>query len=186
MRIFVLCSGRCGSMTFIRAAKHIRNFTAGHESRWRMKSVDLKLRYPDNHIEADNRLAWMLGRLGETFAPDEVLYVHLYRDSGSCGESYAKRTEQSLTEAWNRHIMALQKVDRTAEPDRVRLATDMVDTVNANIREFLRFRPAPLLSFNFPLDGWEVAWPMFWNRIKADGDFEASLAEWQVRHNERR
>ena len=59
-RVFVLCTGRCGSTTFARAAAHATNFTAKHESRT-YKLGAQRLAYPDNHIEVDNRLAWWRG-----------------------------------------------------------------------------------------------------------------------------
>jgi hypothetical protein len=36
---------------------------------------------------------------------------------------------------------------------------------------------------NFDLESAEEAWATFWEAIDADGDFDASLAEWQVTHN---
>ena len=49
------------------------NFTAAHESR---KSLvgGARLAYPDRHIEADNRLSWILGRLGRAFPDDRTFY----------------------------------------------------------------------------------------------------------------
>jgi hypothetical protein len=66
MQVFVLCTGRCGSMTFTRACQHMTNFTAGHESRKRFLFGE-KLSYPRNHIEADNRLSWCLGVLNDRY-----------------------------------------------------------------------------------------------------------------------
>lgn len=65
MNIFVLCTGRSGSKTFIKACNHITNYTCGHESRAKRAKLEsrLNLDYPPNHIEADNRLSWFLGRL---------------------------------------------------------------------------------------------------------------------------
>jgi hypothetical protein len=63
VNVFVLGRGRCGSTTFIRAYKHISNFTSGHETRARLLG-EARLNYPDHHIEADNRLSWM--RAGST------------------------------------------------------------------------------------------------------------------------
>ena len=62
MNVFVLCTGRCGSVTLYKICKHIQNFTSGHESR---KKLDFK--YQENHIEIDNRLSWFLGRLDDKF-----------------------------------------------------------------------------------------------------------------------
>lgn len=33
MNVFVLCTGRCGSVTFVEACKHVTNYTSAHESR---------------------------------------------------------------------------------------------------------------------------------------------------------
>ncbi len=56
MDVFVLCTGRCGSTTFIKACAHITNYTAAHESRTGLLGSD-RLDYPGKHIEADNRLS---------------------------------------------------------------------------------------------------------------------------------
>ena len=54
MRVFILCTGRTGSTTIIKAARHIKNYTADHESLARKFGED-RFKYPDNHIEADNQ-----------------------------------------------------------------------------------------------------------------------------------
>ncbi|MES9978612.1 MAG: hypothetical protein ABW107_07665, partial [Candidatus Thiodiazotropha sp. 6PLUC5] len=66
MNIFILNSGRCGSTTFIKACEHITNYTTGHETRAHLTG-DKRIDYPDNHIEADNRLSWILGRIDNKF-----------------------------------------------------------------------------------------------------------------------
>ena len=40
MNVFVLCTGRSGSVTFYNVCKHIKNYTTSHESR---KNLDLVL-----------------------------------------------------------------------------------------------------------------------------------------------
>ena len=40
MNVFVLCAGRCGSMTVARAFGHATNFTAGHETRAHLIGAD--------------------------------------------------------------------------------------------------------------------------------------------------
>src|SRR6478752_4229315 len=87
MNIFVLCTGRCGSTTFIKACSHISNFTSAHESRAHLIGED-RLDYPTNHIEADNRLSWLLGRLGRKYGRDAV-YVHLKRNMRDTAHSFA-------------------------------------------------------------------------------------------------
>ena len=76
--VFVLSAGRAGSNTFAQACQHITNYTAGHESRVGMVADD-KLSYPERHIEADNRLVWLLGRIEQQYG-DEAYYVYLRRD----------------------------------------------------------------------------------------------------------
>ena len=40
----------------------------------------LGLAYTKGHIEVDNRLSWMLGRLDKVYADDLAIYVHLKRN----------------------------------------------------------------------------------------------------------
>ena len=51
MNVFVLCTGRCGSVTFIESAKHIANYSAGHESRT-YEIGSARFAYPPDHVEA--------------------------------------------------------------------------------------------------------------------------------------
>ena len=64
MNIFILNTGRCGSTTFIKACEHIKNYTCAHESLLTEIGAQ-RFNYPQDHIEADNRLSWLLGRLDE-------------------------------------------------------------------------------------------------------------------------
>ena len=84
MRIFCLGTGRSGTTTFTRALEHATNYTSGHESRAAMLG-EQRLDYADWHAEADNRLTWMLGPLGERFGDDpEIRSRLLDRDDLSC------------------------------------------------------------------------------------------------------
>ena len=78
MNVFVLSTGRCGSTTFIKACSHITNYSSAHES-LSTRTGKQRLNYPENHIEADNRLSWLLGRLDNTYG-DDAFYVHLNRN----------------------------------------------------------------------------------------------------------
>ncbi|MHC4834220.1 MAG: hypothetical protein ACYTFH_10095, partial [Planctomycetota bacterium] len=60
MNVFILSTGRAGSMSFERACSHITNYSAGHETRSGFLG-QRRFDYPQNHIESDNRLAWLLG-----------------------------------------------------------------------------------------------------------------------------
>lgn len=85
--VFALTAGRTGSTTFIEACQHATNYTAAHESGKGIVLAD-RLRFPDQHIEADNRLTWFLGPLGERY-PDAI-YVHLVRDREAVARSWAR------------------------------------------------------------------------------------------------
>lgn len=76
--VFVLCTGRCGSVTFAQAASHVTNASVGHETRSHMVGA-ARMAYPIGHIEVDNRLSWTLGRLDQAFGRD-AFYVHLLRN----------------------------------------------------------------------------------------------------------
>jgi hypothetical protein len=174
MNVFVLCAGRCGSTTFARAASHMSNYSSGHESRAKLLGK-ARLAYSRDHIEADNRLTWMLGRLDEEFGVN-AFYVHLTRNT--------ERTVLSLDQRWKlRHgIMPAYRdgILSGVEADPVDICADYVATVNTNIRFFLKDKP---LKMDFPLESALQLWRIFWERIGAEGDFEASLAEWRVKHN---
>jgi len=86
MKVFVIGTGRCGSVTFSKACEHIEGYTAGHESH---NGHVGNYRYDDNHIEVDPRLSYSLPMLIKQ-NPD-ALFVHLYRNAGECIASLAKR-----------------------------------------------------------------------------------------------
>ncbi len=90
MNVFVLCTGRCGSSTFIEACHHIANYTSAHESRSSLLGAE-RLAYPAQHIEADNRLSWLLGRLDAAYG-DSAFYVHLQRNHPDTAASFVSAT----------------------------------------------------------------------------------------------
>ena len=180
MRVFVLGTGRCGTTTFIRACEHFRNFTAAHESRSRLVGAH-RLDYPDGHVEADNRLSWMLGGLAQRFDGTDVLYVHLRRDREEVVGSFQRRwhtgNRASIIRAFAHGI-----VMRSAEwpEDEVpRVCGHYVDVVTANIEEFLVGRP----SIELWLHELHDTFPEFARRIGATGDLDLAVRELDVRHN---
>ena len=177
MRVFVLTTGRSGSTTFQRACSHISNFSSGHESRAR-KPASERIEFPDNHIEADNRLSWLLGRLDDRYGND-AYYVWLKRDDRLVSESYSKR--------WGRmyYIMegycySILQFPIYSEKTRLQLASDYVGTVNANIKLFLKDKKNSMV---FHLESAEHDFRRFWNWIGAEGDIDRALAEWEVAYN---
>lgn len=175
MNVFVLCTGRCGSTTFTRAASHIRNYTADHEARVQ-RLGDERLSYPPNHIEVDNRLAWMLGRLEESFGKD-AFYVHLKRNPEEVARSYDQRwgLRFGIISAYRNGILS-----GAQGADHYDVCVDLIQTIDANISAFMADKPKKM---DFHMESAERDWRTFWNSIEADGDFEASLAEWRLPHN---
>jgi hypothetical protein len=179
MNVFILCSGRNGSVTFSRACQHITNYTASHESRTRYLGVE-RFAYPHNHIEADNRLSWMLGRLYQHYG-DEAFYVHMTRDENKVAESFYARYDApgSIVRAYHTSIL----MGATAETPILEVCHDFCDTVNMNIALFLRDRPNKMC---FPLEQATELFPEFWEHIGAEGDLDAAMAEWSIPYNQRR
>ena len=174
MRVFVLCTGRCGSKTLSKACSHIENFTSGHETNALRKLGKARFSYPENHIEIDNRLSWFLGRLDEEFGT-EPFFVHLIRNPDEVAVSFDKRwaNKHGITNAYARGILMGVKTD-------VSTCRDYVHTVNSNIRLFLRDKPNKM---EILMDKFEKDFTKFWNRIEAQGNLESALRELSVCHN---
>ena len=105
MRVFILCTGRTGSKSLIKACEHITNYTASHESRSKLIGEN-RFRYPDDHIEADNRLSWFLGTLDKKYGK-EAFYVHLKRDKTKVIDSFSQRwtNQGSILKAFSEGIL---------------------------------------------------------------------------------
>lgn len=174
MNVFILNTGRCGSRTFARACAHITNYTSAHESRSGLLGA-AHFDYPANHIESDNRLSWLLGRLDRRFG-DRAFYVHLTRDVERVAASWARRSYTGMMNAYRYAI--LWHCPKHATPRAV--ALDYCDTANENIRLFLRDKSHWM---DFRLEEGRDRFPEFWRRIGAEGDLAAALAEFDVRHN---
>jgi hypothetical protein len=174
--VFVLCTGRCGSLTFTQAcAAAVENYTCGHETNLAETGAE-RLAYADGHIEIDNRLAWFLGRLGERYG-DTAFYVHLVRDREATARSYARRRALGfLLHAWIRGI----HVGLEDQPDHLALARDLVDTVNANIRQFLGGQAHVM---RLRLEDAAEDFTVFHERIGALGDVAAGCRAFDRRYN---
>lgn len=179
MRVFVLSAGRNGSMTFLRACRHIENFSSGHESRAEAIGED-RLNYSDQHIEIDNRLSWFLGGLDEAFG-DEAVYVHLIRNREQTAASHKKRwnIRNSIVKAFCAGI--LMTIPETLnEAQRLQVAQMYYDTINANIRSFLKYKNQTLTVH---LETIKEDFKRFWETIGAEGDLEAALREFDEQYN---
>ncbi|MBE9167464.1 hypothetical protein IQ238_07980 [Pleurocapsales cyanobacterium LEGE 06147] len=173
MNIFVLNTGRCGSTTFIKACQHITNFTSAHESRT-MLLGDARFQYPEDHIEADNRLSWLLGRL-ERYYGKEAIYVHLKRNDRDVAKSLVKRAGGIFAVYKNDILLGLPKDSNPMD-----VSLDYCDTVNSNIDLFLKDKPNWM---SFALENAKEDFQKFWNFIGAEGDIEAALSEFDITYN---
>ncbi len=174
MNVFVLNTGRCGSTSFIQACRHITNYTALHESRLHHIG-EPRLSYPQNHIEADNRLSWFLGRLDRKYA-DNAFYVHLTRDPVTTAASFARRRHFGIMKAYEEGLLLGGDKGQSAQD----IAFDYIDTVEANIALFLKEKHNKM---DFRLETAKADFIAFWNRIGAEGDLERARMEWDVSHN---
>lgn len=179
MRVFILCTGRSGSVAFIRACQHITNFTSDHESLSNALG-DARFQYPDQHIEADNRLSWQLGELYDHFG-DEAFYVHLKRDPDKVAESFTRRflAPRSVIDAFAEGIRMRNIFDLSPE-EKKQVCLDYVNTVEANVRHFMSNKTNVM---TIDLEQIDEQFPAFWKQIGAEGNLAKALEEFKVRHN---
>jgi hypothetical protein len=171
--VFVLCTGRCGSVTFAKACEHFSNYTSGHETRI-AKVGDDRLAFAERHIEVDNRLAWFLGRIQAKYG-DRAFYVHLTRDEREVAASYDRR--------WHHHGSLIQAFDQgiSHHPSpHEQAGLELARTINENIRSFLRDKPHQM---TIDIRQIEALFPEFVKQIGAQGDLQAALGEFSRQHN---
>lgn len=181
VNVFVLSTGRAGSKTFVLACEHLSNFTAGHETRANQIG-SARFDYPINHIEADNRLTWHLGLLGRKYDERDVFYVHLKRDPEKIAESFLHRWKNNTFRASVIRAFAhgiVMKKDDWLESEKLDVCRHYVETVNANIEEFLKNRPHMIVE----LEDNGVSFEAFLRKIEAEGDLVKCRAEWTIVHN---
>ena len=174
MNVFILNTGRCGSTTFIKACRHITNYSSAHESQSTLIG-ESRLTYPVNHIEADNRLSWILGRLDAVYG-DDAFYVHLSRDKNTTAESFARRNNFGIMKAYREGILMHEQQNDSA----LELAQDYIETIESNIALFLKDKTHTL---EFSLENAEQDFKQFWELINAEGDIKAALTEWNTSYN---
>ena len=195
MRVFLLGTGRTGSSTLARAFSHATNFTAAHESR--IDVVEGRLDYPDGHIEADNRLSWFAGSLALRY-PD-ALFVHLTRSHDEVVDSYRKR----MRDSWPRLGRLRSDLTRSLREDRRLSIVDgfahsiihrkapweheeiesvvrlYCQTVDDNVALLLEHHDSARIDLSTVVPDFTAVW----ERIGAEGDLSAAVAELSIRHN---
>ncbi len=174
MNIFILNSGRCGSTTFIKACQHITNYTSSHESLL-SETGALRFNYPANHIEADNRLSWLPGRLDKTYG-NNAFYVHLKRNPEDTANSFSKRIDFGILKAYEQGILMHEKHFISAQD----IARDYIETVESNIKLFLKDKSSKM---DISLETIKTDFSEFWDKINAQGNLNDALDEWDTNYN---
>ena len=174
MNIFILNSGRCGSTTFIKACQHITNYTSSHESLL-SETGALRFNYPANHIEADNRLSWLLGKLDKTYG-NNAFYVHLKRNPEDTANSFSKRIDFGILKAYEQGILMHEKHLISAQD----IARDYIETVESNIKLFLKNKSSKM---DISLETIKTDFSEFWDKINAQGNLNDALDEWDTNYN---
>ena len=169
MNIFVLNTGRCGSVSLNTACSYINNFTSAHESR-----SNLHIDYPSNHIEIDNRLSWFLGRLERQYG-DNAKYVHLKRNSDKVANSMLNRYNKGIMQAYHKRILLFKP-----QATKLEICKDYVHTVNSNIESFLKDK-THVMEIN--VENFSEDFKKFWNFIDAEGNLEKALEQLSKKHN---
>jgi hypothetical protein len=174
-RVFVLGTGRCGTLTLSKAFAHATNYTVGHESR--ANRLEGRLRYPDNHIEVDGRLSWFVGSLVQRY-PD-AKYLHLVREKAATVDSMVGRQAKSSS-----MLAAFGDGIVTAGPDfdRETASSLVYDTINDNIALLAR----QSVSYRYlELENLDRDFASIWTWVNATGDYASARKELSVRHNAR-
>lgn len=171
--VFVLCTGRNGSVTLAKACAHLTNYTSGHETRCRVLG-EARVDYPENHIEVDNRLSFFLGALEKKYG-DDAIYIHLRREPDAVARSYNTRwhVAEGIMKGW---AVGLARQTQFG----VNTARFMVDTIEENITAFLRDK-SKVMVIN--LETLQDQLPAFLDLIGAEGDLKAALAAVSETHN---
>jgi hypothetical protein len=137
---------------------------------------EARLLYPQDHIEVDNRLSWLLGRLDCAYGNDAV-YIHLKRNVADTATSLVRRYNRGIIKAYRGKGIIMRLPEKT---DPISVAADYCETVNRNIEHFLKDKTHKMV---FHIETAGEKFPEFWRLIGATGDLEAGLSEFNVRHN---
>lgn len=179
MKIVVLCTGRNGSVTFSKACTHIENYSVGHES-YTQELGEERFDFPENHIEIDNRLCWHVGEIDKYFGND-VMYVYLKRNKQKVRDSFKKRLKNrsSIISAYAESIKMVPPED--LKPDeRTQIAEDYIETIESNVDLLWKDKDNTMV---IRLEDITSDFKKFWNKIKAEGDLDRALDEFNKTYN---
>lgn len=181
MNVFVLNSGRCGSLTFAKSCQYLTNFTCGHETKTSHHGQE-RFVFPDNHIEIDNRLSWFLGTLARHYDSRDVFYVKLVRDPSKVASSWLHRWKTiNFASTMITHFAhgIVMRPNQYSEKEMEDVCEYYVQTVKDNIEEFLKTRRH--MTVNLEDNG--KSFNEFLENIEAKGDLEAAKITWTKVHN---
>jgi hypothetical protein len=142
-----------------------------------MDKLSDRVEHPDNHIEVDNRLSWLLGRLDRVYG-DEAFYVHLKRDREATAKSFTRRYDMGIIEAYRKRV--IWQADGDPAVKSIDICKHYCDTVNSNIEFFLKNKTK---TMQFRLQSAEGDFRTFWDRIGAGENLSTSVQEWQRKYN---
>ena len=136
--MIVLGTGRCGTVTFIEACRHIDNFTAGHETRSGLIGPEQIPLSRSAHRGRQSALR-PLGGLGRALDDETTLYAHLTRDPALVAASFRRRWTStyraSIILAFGHGIVS--RTDDSDSEEIGRVCDFYVETVTANISAFV-------------------------------------------------
>lgn len=178
MRVFVVGTPRSGTSTFYQACRHITNYTTSHERKMPVGKRNATIMperksmecddFRDNHIYVDHTIYPIMATLIEKY-PDSM-WVHLKRGKKDCVRSLANQLPKEMIQIEKLYFW-LYTPEETAEAYWIH--------TNNNISRLLR-------GTNY-LKIWmehaEYQWILFWDLIKAEGDFGASSSVWDRKYN---
>lgn len=169
MRVFVTGTGRCGTVCFRSACNHMTNYLAGHETR------SGRLEYDDQRIEVNHQFSKCLLHLYRKY-PDSK-FVHLVRRPEDCIPSLARLNHGEVMRRYEQLMPSIMPT-----PDAGDVAWRYYYCEVELIRLQLEKIPA-VQTCELRLETIKDHWRSFWDWIGAEGDFDASLAEWDIPKN---
>ena len=95
---------------------------------------EARLKYHKNHIEADNRLSWLLGRLDREYG-NTAFYVHLKRNETDTARSFTHRYNSGIIKAYRGNGI-LWGLPENSDP--MMVSVDYCNTGYSNIERFLK------------------------------------------------
>ena len=167
MRVFVVGTARSGTTTLYQACRHIKNYTAGHESEAGMVPT---YHYPNQNIEASHLLVIAIPLLRSRY-PDSK-WVHIVRNKEKTVASM-RRQLWDWSEWWVAQWYLTQQ-----HSDIYYGIESYYDRVNDLCKELM-----PAEHMTIDIDTAKEQWPDFWNWIGAEGEMEAAMKEFDRAYN---